>query len=222
MVQPRTQIVYVNHYDPYVVYGPWWWPHYPPVFWRPWVPRPVFVAHGFFYSKPDWHRHHVHVAHRPVHVRAPQRRSGQMAAHQAGRGEGARLRQQAVRPRARIAAQADRAEPHAGGERITQKHPQRQHHAGVPTQRQQHAGVPHAAAAARRSSYAAAAARGSSYAAAAARRSSAQGQQHAGVQRGHSQGGQASAAAMASAAATARAAVTARAAAISQGGHGRR
>jgi uncharacterized membrane protein YgcG len=68
VVQPRTQIVYVNYYDPYVVYGAWWWPSYRPVLWYPWAPRPVYVAHGFFYSKPDWHRRHVHVAHRPVHV----------------------------------------------------------------------------------------------------------------------------------------------------------
>lgn len=68
VVQPRTQVVYVRYYDPYVVYGPWWWPHYRPVYWRPWAPRPVFVAHGFFYSKPDWHHRHVRVVHRPVHV----------------------------------------------------------------------------------------------------------------------------------------------------------
>jgi hypothetical protein len=68
VVQPRTQIVYVRYYDPYVVYGPWWWPYYRPVLWRPWAPRPVFLAHGFFYSRPDWHRRQVHVVHRPVHV----------------------------------------------------------------------------------------------------------------------------------------------------------
>jgi hypothetical protein len=68
VVQPRAQIVYVRYYDPYIVYGPWWWPHYRPVFWRPWAPRPVFVAHGFFFSKPDWHHRHVRVVHRPLHV----------------------------------------------------------------------------------------------------------------------------------------------------------
>jgi hypothetical protein len=68
VVYPRTHYVYVNYYDPYLVYGPWWWPYYPPVFWRPWAPRPVFVAHGFFYTKPDWYRRHVHVVHKPVHV----------------------------------------------------------------------------------------------------------------------------------------------------------
>jgi Protein of unknown function (DUF3300) len=68
VVQPRTHIVYVRYYDPYMVYGPWWWPHYRPVFWRPWAPRPVFVSRGFFYSAPDWHHRHVRVVHRPVHV----------------------------------------------------------------------------------------------------------------------------------------------------------
>ncbi|HJT62118.1 MAG TPA: DUF3300 domain-containing protein [Burkholderiales bacterium] len=69
VVQPRAQVVYVRYYDPYIVYGPWWWgPHYRPVFWRPWSPFHVTVSHGFFYSAPDWHHRHVRVIHRPVHV----------------------------------------------------------------------------------------------------------------------------------------------------------
>jgi hypothetical protein len=69
VVQPRAQIVYVRYYDPYIVYGPWWWgPYYRPVVWRAWSPYPVFLAHGFFYSAPDWHHRHVRVVHRPVHV----------------------------------------------------------------------------------------------------------------------------------------------------------
>jgi hypothetical protein len=68
VVQPRTQIIYVRYYDPYVVYGPWWWAHYRPVYWRPWVVRPVYVSHGFFYSNFDWRHRHVRVVHRPVHV----------------------------------------------------------------------------------------------------------------------------------------------------------
>lgn len=69
VVQPRAQVVYVRYYDPFIVYGPWWWgPHYRPVLWRPWSPYPVTVAHGFFYSAPDWHHRHVRVVHRPVHV----------------------------------------------------------------------------------------------------------------------------------------------------------
>ena len=72
IVQPRTQIVYVPYYDPYVVYGPWWWPHYRPVYWSPWVVRPVFLSYGFFYAKPYWRHHHVHVVNRPVYVSAHQ------------------------------------------------------------------------------------------------------------------------------------------------------
>lgn len=59
VVEPRSQIVYVRYYDPYVVYGPWWWPYYRPVFWTPWVPRPVFVTHTFFHAKPVWQTRHV-------------------------------------------------------------------------------------------------------------------------------------------------------------------
>lgn len=69
VVQPRSEIVYVRYYDPYVVYGPWWWgPYYHPVVWRPWRPYPVVVVRGFFYSQPDWHHHHVRVVHRPVYA----------------------------------------------------------------------------------------------------------------------------------------------------------
>jgi len=75
VVQPRTQIVYVPYYDPYVVYGPWWWPYYRPVFWRPWAPRPVFVSAGFFYSSCDWSNRFVRVVHRPVHVAVVQQQA---------------------------------------------------------------------------------------------------------------------------------------------------
>jgi hypothetical protein len=73
VVQPRTEIVYVRYYDPYVVYGPWWWgPYYAPVVWRPWRPYPVVVVRGFFYSQPDWHQHFVRVVHRPVYAHPQQ------------------------------------------------------------------------------------------------------------------------------------------------------
>ena len=69
VVQPRAEVVYVRYYDPYIVYGPWWWgPYYRPVVWRPWTPYPVVVVRGFFYSQPDWHHHYVRVIHRPVYV----------------------------------------------------------------------------------------------------------------------------------------------------------
>jgi hypothetical protein len=65
-VQP--QVVYVPYYNPHVVYGPWWWPSYRPVYWRPWHARaPVHVSRHFFVTKVDWHRRHVvrHHAHHP-------------------------------------------------------------------------------------------------------------------------------------------------------------
>jgi len=65
----QPQAVYVPYYDPYVVYGQWWWPAYRPVFWRPWYAHPtVFVSSSvFFVRSVDWHRRHVvrHVAHHP-------------------------------------------------------------------------------------------------------------------------------------------------------------
>src|SRR6185312_11003867 len=36
-IEPANpEVVYVPYYDPAVVYGNWWWPAYPPVFWSPW------------------------------------------------------------------------------------------------------------------------------------------------------------------------------------------
>ncbi len=67
VVQPRTEVVYVPYYDPYVVYGPWWWPAYRPVYWRPWAVAPVTVGVGFFYARPVWHHRHVVVANRFGH-----------------------------------------------------------------------------------------------------------------------------------------------------------
>jgi hypothetical protein len=51
----QPQVVYVPYYDPYVVYGTWWWPAYRPVFWRPWYPRPaLFVSTSFAVRSVDW------------------------------------------------------------------------------------------------------------------------------------------------------------------------
>src|SRR5438874_2713117 len=45
VVQPiYPNVIYAPYYNPYVVYGTWWWPAYRPVFWRPWFARPVFVT----------------------------------------------------------------------------------------------------------------------------------------------------------------------------------
>jgi len=72
---PSPEIVYVPYYDPLVVYGTWWWPAYPPVYWAPWpgyYTRPGFVhgftwgigiavGTGFFFGAVDWHHRHVNV-----------------------------------------------------------------------------------------------------------------------------------------------------------------
>jgi hypothetical protein len=72
---PNPQVVYVPYYDPMVVYGPWWWPAYPPVYWAPWpgyVVRPGFgvgfawglgitVGERFFFGAFDWPHRHINV-----------------------------------------------------------------------------------------------------------------------------------------------------------------
>jgi hypothetical protein len=63
-------VVYVPYYDPFVVYGAWWWPAYRPVFWRPWPVRRVFISAGFFPSNCDWHRRQIVVVNRPARVHA--------------------------------------------------------------------------------------------------------------------------------------------------------
>lgn len=58
VVQPvYPSVVYVPYYDPYIVYGPWWWPVYRPVYWRPWVARPVIVTRIVYpvYGGHVWH-----------------------------------------------------------------------------------------------------------------------------------------------------------------------
>jgi len=62
------QVVYVPYYDPYVVYGGWWWPAYRPVFWRPWPVYGAFISVGFVATRADWHSRRVVVVNRPVVV----------------------------------------------------------------------------------------------------------------------------------------------------------
>lgn len=76
VVEPvNPAMVYVPYYDPTVVYGSWWWPAYPPVYWDPWpgyYGSPGFgpgfawgpginLSVGFFFGGCDWHRRKVHV-----------------------------------------------------------------------------------------------------------------------------------------------------------------
>jgi len=73
MVQPvNPVVVYVPYYDPWIVYGSWWWPGYPPVRWAPWpgyvypgVSVGIYWGSGivlstnFFFGAFDWRRHQV-------------------------------------------------------------------------------------------------------------------------------------------------------------------
>ena len=75
-------VAYVPYYDPVVVYGTWWWPAYPPVWWAPWpgyVVGPYYasayywgpaitVGTAFFFGAFDWHRRHATVVHRHQHI----------------------------------------------------------------------------------------------------------------------------------------------------------
>lgn len=71
-------VIYVPYYDPYVVYGSWWWPSYRPVRWDPWIDyRPwhssaffyvgtgITIGHGFFFSSWDWYDHRVRIVEAP-------------------------------------------------------------------------------------------------------------------------------------------------------------
>lgn len=100
-----TEVLYVPYYDPWFVYGSWWWPDYPPYCWHRWGGRPVSyygpgfywgvgfrVAPTFYFSSFQWQQRQVVVVHdhrRPMY-------SGRDAAHfddvQAWRHEPDRVR----------------------------------------------------------------------------------------------------------------------------------
>jgi uncharacterized protein DUF3300 len=75
ITSPDPQVVYVPYYDPMVVYGSWWWPSYPPVFWRTWPGYfvgpglgigymwgpGISVGTGFFFGAFDWRHRLVNV-----------------------------------------------------------------------------------------------------------------------------------------------------------------
>lgn len=86
VIEPATpQVVYVPYYDPWVVYGPWWWSTYPPVAWAPWpgyvvARRPgvsagfwwgpgIGVSIGLMFGSVDWFQRRVRVPVRPGYSR---------------------------------------------------------------------------------------------------------------------------------------------------------
>src|SRR5260221_9603235 len=90
LLQPaRPGYVYVPYYDPMLVYGPWWWPAYPPVVWAPWPgysrpyrpgvsasiwwAAPVGISASFFFGNFDWRQRQVRVVNvNNYYYRAPQ------------------------------------------------------------------------------------------------------------------------------------------------------
>lgn len=76
IIEPAEErVVYVPVYDTRVVYGNWWWPDYPPVYWHYpshythysypthvssfyWGPS-IFIGPTFFYSSFHWRNRHV-------------------------------------------------------------------------------------------------------------------------------------------------------------------
>ena len=47
IVPANPRVVYVPYYDPLYVYGPWWYPAYPPYYWGP---PGVYVGVGISYN----------------------------------------------------------------------------------------------------------------------------------------------------------------------------
>jgi len=79
VIEPaRKEVVYVPVYDTRVVYGDWWWPHHPPVYWHTsgvyfrnspfYWGISVNVRPWFYFGIFDWHRHHVVVHHHYYHT----------------------------------------------------------------------------------------------------------------------------------------------------------
>ncbi|MCS4306996.1 hypothetical protein M2404_001321 [Rheinheimera pacifica] len=78
IIEPaRKEVVYVPVYDTRVVYGDWWWPSHPPVYWHTagvyyrnspfhWGVS-VNVRPWFYFGIFDWHHRHVVVHHHYYH-----------------------------------------------------------------------------------------------------------------------------------------------------------
>ncbi|HWV16822.1 MAG TPA: DUF3300 domain-containing protein [Cellvibrio sp.] len=78
IIEPaQERVVYVPVYDTRVVYGGWWWPDYPPVYWHQpasyvyisgfyWGPS-IYIGPTFFYSSCRWRERQVVVIDRHYH-----------------------------------------------------------------------------------------------------------------------------------------------------------
>ena len=74
VIEPaQPEVVYVPVYDPTVIYGPWWYPAFPPFFFPPppglvivrgfgfWTGITVGRAWGYAWGRWDWRNHYVNV-----------------------------------------------------------------------------------------------------------------------------------------------------------------
>jgi hypothetical protein len=79
VIEPaRKEVVYVPVYDTRVVYGDWWWPSHPPVYWHTagvyYRNSPFYwgvsvnVRPWFYFGIFDWHQRHVVVHHHYYHT----------------------------------------------------------------------------------------------------------------------------------------------------------
>ncbi|MEN8258538.1 MAG: DUF3300 domain-containing protein [Thermodesulfobacteriota bacterium] len=65
------RVIYVPYYDSFHIYGPWWYPAYPPYYWGPpgvrvgtgisYWPRFYFGFAFGAWSYFDWHRHYIYI-----------------------------------------------------------------------------------------------------------------------------------------------------------------
>ncbi|MCB2182634.1 MAG: DUF3300 domain-containing protein [Desulfobulbaceae bacterium] len=75
------RIIYVPYYDPFHIYGPWWYPAYPPLYWGPpgiSLRAGIFFWPGFYFgfafndwSSFHWHSHSIYIdaRKRPRYIR---------------------------------------------------------------------------------------------------------------------------------------------------------
>lgn len=135
VIEPAVErVVYVPYYDSRVVYGGWWWPGYPPVYWHHprnhlvvggfyWGPR-VYVAPSFYFSSFHWHRRHVVVVDYHRHHHHPRFYSGRSIA----RYEGARHWRHNPHHRRGVVYRNDNLRHHYGSKRESYRNLQEQRH----------------------------------------------------------------------------------------------
>jgi len=118
IIEPvHTRVVHVPYYDPYVVYGPWWRPAYPPVYWAApsyysygypgfYWSSGIHVSSGFFFSSFYWPQRSVVIVNTPryhharrYHASRPYYAPGQRWTHNPTHRRGVAYRHGDVRQR---------------------------------------------------------------------------------------------------------------------------